>query len=118
MTGARWRQQQLESGLIFGLIERKDGKLIAIYLAHEKGQYNGISAADTRGSISIRRGIGIWSTLVDFARNGNTGELPYDYFFSTSDQAFFYSLDGEIFSFPTSDVLQIEAAISKDNRDT
>ncbi len=116
MTGAAWREKQLESGLIFGLVENRGGKLIAIYLAHGKGAYKKISVADARGSILIRRGLGIWSELVEFARNGNVGKLPYDYFFSRDDQAIFYSLDGEIFSFPTSDILEIEDATLKDSK--
>lgn len=114
MTGAVLHEKQLESGLIFGLVKNKGGKLIAIYLVHGKGAYRNISVADTKGSILIRRGLGIWSELVEFARNGNSGKLPYDYFFSRDDQAIFYSLDGEIFSFPASDILEIEDSILKD----
>lgn len=110
--GARIRKIDLASGIVAEFIIEKNGRVSTIFLSRNFAIFKRINWSDTADGVDFIIGSFRWRNIVDFAKNDaltiEAGSFRYD---RRSDRIV-YNLDGEEFSIPRQDVVEIHTLIA------
>ncbi|KAE9630422.1 hypothetical protein GP644_08455 [Parasedimentitalea maritima] len=113
LWGWTWSETPLPSAIVVWLVVNRKPELKVVYLRQDTAVYPTISWADVRRSIWITLTHGIWPMICKFYRSDKQSKLAYDFFYDADYKAICYSLDGAFFSFPFSDIPEIDRLMTE-----
>lgn len=110
--GARIRKIDLASGIVAEFIIEKNGRVSTIFLSRNFAIFKRINWTDTADSVDFNIGSFRWRNIVDFAKKDALTIEVASFRYDRRSDRIVYNLDGEAFSIPRQDVVEIHTLIA------